>query len=504
MPGGAVTATVGTRPVVPALALSARADCQRTRVGEHLPCMSTLALPPGPAPVTLAPWSLLPYLRGMRRDSVGMVGERFARYGRLYYAPFLGRPVYALADHRDAQQVLVTQATRVGKREQGFTARQLRMLLGNGLLNANGEQWRRQRRLVQPAFKRTHLEHYARTVVERTTGVAERWSPGQSIDVSAEMMSLTLAIVSEALFDHEVSSDSDRVVDVMRAFRGAFGGLQSLLPPWLPTRAQRRTQRALSDMDELVYGLIDARRGSEGDDLLSVLVNSTDVEGDGAALGRTQLRDELLTLFIAGHETTSHALSWTWYLLSHHRDVEERMHRELDRVLAGRQPTYADLERLVYTGQVLDEAMRLFPPAYALSRTANRPVELRNYTVPAGADMVIWIYHVHRDPSVYPDPGRFDPDRFDPEVVADRPAGAYLPFGAGSRTCVGKHFALMEAKLILALLASRYRVVVDPDYQVRRQLAVTLAPRGPLPARLEVRRVGEARTTPPVSADGPR
>ena len=448
---------------------------------------SPFALPPGPPPVTFAPWSIGSYARKMRAGAAAIVGERFAKYGRLYYAPFLGRPVYVLSDPADVQQVLVTQASKFAKPEDGVTARQLRMLLGEGLLNSNGEPWRRQRRLVQPAFKREHLERYAEMTTAQTAKVERRWRDGVAIDVSAEMMGLTLAIVSEALFSHEVSGDTDRVVQIMKTFRGAFGGVQALLPSWLPTAGRRQTLQAIADMDAFVYGLIDSRKDGARDDLLGVLVRAVDTDGDGSGMDRQLLRDELLTLFIAGHETTSHALSWTWYLLSQHPAVEQKLHAELDTVLGGRVPNYADLDALVYTGQVLEDAMRLFPPDYALARVGTEDVRVAGYTLPRGADVVIWIYHVHRDAAVYPNPERFDPERFAPGTQRTRPPCAYIPFGAGSRTCVGKHFAIMEAKLILAQLASRVRVRIDPQYTLARDMAVTLAPRGPLPATVTLR-----------------
>ncbi len=415
-------------------------------------------------------------MRAMRRDAIGRIAGRFEQYGDLYYAPFLGRDVYVLRHPDHIRQVLIEQAAKFQKPEQGLTARELKKLLGNGLLNSNGDAWRKQRRRVQPAFGREQLEAYGAHSVRFAREALTRFDSGLELDVGREMMDLTLRVVAKSLFDHEIETESDEVAQAMRAFRDTFGGIDAVLPSWLPTAGRRRTSKALASIDAIVYRWIDARRSKPtgGADLLSLLAQ---VRAGEEPMERAVLRDELLTLFIAGHETTSHALSWTWALLAQHPQIEARLHEELDQVLAGREPEVKDLPKLVYTERVLSEAMRLYPPAYAIARVATVDVTVGSFVIPEGADVVIWIYHVHHDARWFADPERFDPDRFSPERKAALPACAYLPFGAGTRICIGKQFAMMEAQLILATLAQQVRLTRDNQQPVAKHLAVTLAPR---------------------------
>jgi cytochrome P450 len=304
--------------------------------------------------------------------------------------------------------------------------------------------------------------------------------------VSREMMELTLRIVSKALFDHRVHGETDRVASAMRVFRRAFSSLDAILPDWLPTPSKQRALAALADMDAIIYELIDSPRREKGRDLLAALKATAD-EADGTGMSRRQLRDELVTLFIAGHETTSHALSWTFYLLSKHPEVAHKLHAELDRVLAGRAPSWSDLEHLPYAEQVLSESMRLYPPAYVIARVAVADAEVAGYTIPRGADIVLWAYHTHHDARWFPEPERFDPERFAPARRKQLPSCAYIPFGAGTRTCIGKQFAMMEALLVLACTARRYTLSSAPDVVVGRDMSVTLAPRGGLPMQVHTR-----------------
>lgn len=439
-----------------------------------------LRRPLGPAPVTKNPISLLNYMRRMRSGAADIVEARFERFGDIYYAPFLGRDVYVVRHPEHIKEVLITQGAKFGKPTSGMTARQLDKLLGKGLLNANGDAWRRRRRLIQPAFQPKRLEAYAETVASHTDEAVARWRAGDRIDLSREMMELTLRIVSKALFDYEVRSESDRVAVAMRAFRDTFGEAATVLPDWAPAPGKRKVRLALMEIDALVFGLIDGHRPDRGagDDLLSALLEAR--KGDDG-LTRRELRDELLTLFLAGHETTSHALSWTFYLLSQNPAVEQRVRAEVAQLTEGRAPGWQDLGGLVYTGQVLDEAMRLYPPAYAIPRTAVAEAKVGGFDIPVGADVVVWVHHVHHDARWYPDPERFDPERFTPEANKARPQCAYLPFGAGQRSCVGKQFAIMEAKLILARVLQEWTLQVVEGHEVRPHMAVTMAPAGGLP-----------------------
>jgi cytochrome P450 len=392
-------------------------------------------------------------MRRMQSGAAARVGERFEQYGDLYCAPFLGRDVFVLRHPEHIEQVLISQAARFAKPTTGLTARQLARLLGQGLLTSNGELWRSQRRLIQPAFRRERLAEYAGQVAEHTHQMLSLWQDGASIDTSREMMELTLRIVCKALFDHQVSGEGDSVAAAMRVLRSTFGGIDALLPDWLPVPSKRRALAALAEVDGIIYRLIDDARGRQGRDLLSTL----SVAGDGG-MSRQQLRDELVTLFLAGHETTSH-------------------------VLHGRAPTWEDLPNLPYAEQVLSEAMRLYPPAYVLARVANCDTELGGFPVTRGSDVVIWLYHTHHDARWFSDPERFDPDRFGPERRKQIPSCAYLPFGVGTRTCIGKQFAVMEALLVLASVAQRFRLL-SGGTPVSKDMRVTLAPKNGLPMRL--------------------
>ncbi len=447
----------------------------------------TLARPPGPAPVTKAPWSLLRYMQRMQAGGAALVGQRFERYGDLYYAPFLGRDVYVVRHPDHVQDVLVRDAAKYAKPESGLTARQLSRLLGDGLLNANGDAWRHRRRLLQPAFRPARLRGYADAITALTEKRLARWGDDETRDVSREMMELTLAIVSKTLFDHDVDDETDDVAEAMRAFRDLFASPAAVLPDWVPSPGRAKFRAALGAIDAVVHAMVDRRRraGEGGDDLLSELLYPVDL--DAARLDDRALRDELLTLFIAGHETTSHALSWSMHLLSEAPEVAAGVREELDQVLGARAPGYDDLAALPRVLQVLEEAMRLFPPAYVVPRVCIEEAQLGAYTIPRGADIVVWIHHVHRDARWFPEPLRFDPTRFAPEAKRAIPKGAYLPFGAGTRTCIGKQFALIEAQLILARVLQRFELAPAPGVSVEASMAVTTAPKGGLPLVLRQR-----------------
>jgi cytochrome P450 len=446
---------------------------------------SELKRPPGPGPVTKNPLSLLAYAQRMRRGVAERIGERFELYGDIYYAPFLGRDVYVFRHPAHLHEILIAQADKFAKPSEGVTARQLRRLLGEGLLVSNGALWRKQRRLIQPAFRKERIEEYASVVVEHVEEQLASYRDGQQVDVSREMMELTLRIVCKALFDQRVKGETERVARAMRVFRSSFASFDALLPEWLPTPGKQRALTALADVDAIIYELIDRPRSASGRDLLNAL--KTSAEADGAAMSRRQLRDELVTLFIAGHETTSHALSWTFHLLGRNPEVARKLHAELDTVLAGRTPSLADLERLPYLEQVLCESMRLYPPAYVVSRVAAADAELGGYVIPRGADVILWLYHTQRDARWYPDPERFEPERFAPANRKQLPSCAYLPFGAGTRICIGKQFAMMEALLVLACVAQRFTLSSESSGEIGRDMSVTLAPRGGLPMRLHAR-----------------
>jgi cytochrome P450 len=442
--------------------------------------------PPGPAERTSTLGSLGYYYRFLT-DSIGFVQERFDQFGDIYYAPSRGVPLYVLRHPDHLWEVLVRDGAKYSKTHTAVTM--LEHFLGKGLLTTDGDVWRRQRRMVQPAFGKKRLAGYGRAMVDESKKIADDWHDGMTYDVSREMMELTLRVVCRTLFSHDVRGQSDDVAHAMDVFRSSVGTpdpLPSWLSPW-----KRRADRALASLDAIIYGIIRERRatGEEPDpaDLLHMLLTAVDTEGDGGNLDDREIRDQLVTMFLAGHETTSHALTWTWYLLSQNPKAEQRFHAELDRVLGGRLPTYADLEQLPYTRWCFEESMRLYPPAVTIVRRAEQEAEIAGYRVPVGSEIVMWLYMTHHDARWFPDPRAFKPERFAPEEVAKRPKLAYLPFAAGARACIGKVFAMIEGQLVLATLGQRYRMTLEPGHPVELAPRVTLAPKHGMRMRLHAR-----------------
>jgi cytochrome P450 len=375
---------------------------------------------------------------------------------------------------------------------KGLVIGKLKVLIGEGLFSSEGGFWRRQRRLAQPAFHRQRLTGFVDTMTSTTASMLERWAPrarsGEPFDVSAEMSALTLGIVGRTLFSRGLDDEADSVSRALLATLAALNervGRFFPTPLWWPNAINRRLRPAIAELDRVVYAIIETRRrtGEDHGDLLSMLMAARDEE-TGERMTDRQLRDEVMTFLLAGHETTAMALSWTWYLLAHHPEIEERLCGEIEGALSGRTPTIDDLPRLQYPRQVVEEAMRLYPPVWGFVRQAVHPDTIAGYTIPKGTIVNIMPYVTHRHPAFWEDPDRFDPDRFTPERVRDRPRFAYLPFSGGPRLCIGNEFALMEAQLVVAMLLQRYRMrltqerpVVEPEVQL------TLRPKGGLPMR---------------------
>ncbi len=435
-------------------------------------------VPPGPPPRRGRVLGSIGYYLNFLTNPFGFVASRFAEYGDLYYAPSVDGGLYAVRHPDHLQEVLVTRAASFEKKHSAF--RRLAEVLGDGLLNSDGERWRRHRRMIQPAFSHARVAGYAAGMVDETTLVTSRFVDGEVRDIDRDMMELTLRVVNRALFSHDAGGDTATVSRAMTAFQERLTGPE-LVPRWVPWPRRRRTELAVADLDRIVYGLIAARRAADRapdpPDLLHMLVTAIDEEGDGRKLTEKEVRDELVTLLLAGHETTSNALTWTWYLLSQHPAAEARLHQELDAVLEGRPPTLADLDRLPYTEQVVKEAMRLYPPVFMMARMAREDTEIGGYPVPKGSEVVLWIYQAHHDPRWYPEPEAFRPERFAPAEEAKLPRLAYAPFGAGPRACVGKSFASIEARLILATTAQRLRFTLAPGHRVERAPRITLGTR---------------------------
>ena len=361
----------------------------------------------------------------------------------------------------------------------------LRLFLGNGLFTSDGDFWRRQRRLAQPAFHRRRVAAFGGLMTDATLEMLDHWRPladrGQPLDVGAEFSRLTMEVVTRALFSTSVEGDISTIGRAIATllddvtFRFTF----PFYPPLrVPTPRNRRFLAARAALDEVVYGIISGRRRSPGehDDLLALLMEARD-EDSGEGMSDKQLRDEVITLFLAGHETTANALTWASYLLSTHVDVARRLKAEVDEELEGRVPTASDVANLPYTRMVIDETLRLYPPAWITNRRAIEDDMVSGYQIPAGAIVSISPYVTHRDPALWENPEGFDPDRFSLERAAGRPHYAYFPFGGGPRQCIGKGFALMEATLVLALLYQRCKMHLVPGRKVETEALATLRPR---------------------------
>jgi cytochrome P450 len=398
------------------------------------------------------------------------------QYGDLPYFRLGPYPVY-LVNHPDlVREVFVTQQANFTKSR---ALQRARILLGEGLLTSEGQSHMRQRRLMQPAFHRDRLAAYAAVMTEYAVRWRGRWQPGSTVDVSDEMMRLTLAIVGKTLFSAEVESEASEIGQaltiVLRMFRMLMMPFSEYLEK-LPLPSMRRFEKARARLDATIYGLIHERRksGQDTGDLLSMLLLAQDEENDGSGMTDLQIRDEALTLFLAGHETTANALTWTWYLLSQNPECEEQLHREIDSVLDGRSPQVSDLPNLRYTEMVFAEAMRLYPPAWAIGRMSKTPIELGGVKIAAKSICILSPYVMHRDPRWFPDPERFDPERWTPEARDARPKFSYFPFGGGARICIGERFAWMEGALVLATLAQKWKLRLAPGQRVETQPLITL------------------------------
>jgi len=397
----------------------------------------------------------------------------------------LGRShIVFVNDPKLIQEILVNQASSFIKER---TQQRMKILLGQGLITSEGEFHMRQRRIAAPAFHRQRIDRYAGAMVERAAAMRARWQPGERFDMAAAMMELTLEIVARTLFATDVTREirqiNDEVNVIMRLYNYliALPRAESYLR-W-PIPGLIRFRKARARLDAVVYRMIAERRASEEDrgDLLSMLLAGRDeAEGEDRGMSDRQLRDEIITIFLAGYETVANAMTWTWYLLSENPQAAGRMEQEIDTVLGDRLPTLADLPRLQYTERVLAESMRLYPPAWAMGRQATKTIDLGPYRLPRGTHFFFSQYILQRSEEYYPDPLRFDPERFTPEQKAARPRFAYFPFGGGPRKCIGEAFAWMEGVLLLATIAQQWRFAMVPGQQVDVQPKITLRPKYPM------------------------
>jgi len=420
---------------------------------------------------------LLGSLPDVRRDPIGLFLQSFRRYGdvvRFRFGPMIAHLVSSPAG---IHHVLAENNRNYGKQTRGY--RNLRYVLGNGLLTSEGEAWKRQRRIAQPAFHRQRIAGFGQTMVRAAREAAESLSArrGQTVDLHQEMMRLTLRIVGETLLGYDPTDAADEVGAALSYLLSLANERSSRileLPPLLPTRENRRFRRALATLDAVVLKMIAERRSRPGDrgDLLSMLIEARDAE-TGEAMDDRQLRDEAMTIFLAGHETTADALTYTWVLLSRYPAALRELRAELSQVLGGRAPAVEDLPRLALTRRILQEAMRLYPPAWIIARSATGADEIGRFAIPAGSLVFISPYVVHRHPGLWSDPEGFDPQRF----ATEPPRGAYLPFGAGPRMCIGNVFASMEAELVTATLAQHLAFELLPGEPVELEASITLRPK---------------------------
>ena len=444
-----------------------------------------LPAPPGPDSGLLG-LALAGALRRRRLETLQLLA---AEYGDVVGFR-VGRQRFALLNHPDhVEDILVTRARLFRK---GRALERAKRLLGEGLLTSEGAYHLRQRRLAQPAFHRQRIAGYGETMIAHAGRTAERWQDGAEIDAAAEMNRLTLTIVGETLLGTDVASDAGGVRTAVAAVLDAFPITMSPFAPVLerlPLPAMRRYRSAQATLDRLVYRIIGERR-SAGDrgDLLSMLLLSRDEESDdGAGMTDRQLRDEVMTIFLAGHETTANALTWTWTLLARYPEVERALHGELESVLANRPLDSGAAAHLPYTRRVIAESFRLYPPAWGIGRRAVEDFTIGGYMVAKDTVVLVSQFLVHRDARYYPDPQRFDPDRWLPEGQVSRPKFAYFPFGGGNRVCIGESFAWQEAVLVLAALARRWRLELLDPVPIGMRPGITLRPAGCVRMRVRAR-----------------
>jgi cytochrome P450 len=445
-----------------------------TETSPTSPSSAIRAFPPGPKRSLLR--SVI-YRPG--RDPLEFFSGLAREYGDLAYVRMANEHLFIVSDPAVIKDVLVTHNQNFHK-SRGLE--RIKVLLGEGLLTSEDAFHLRQRRLMQPAFHRDRIAAYAATMVSYGDRVRNIWTDGATLDIAREMSRLTLLIVGKTLFDADVESQAR---DVGEAMSGLMNSFWTLMLPFgeqlqrLPIPHLRRGRKARERLDAIIYGLIRERRASLADrgDLLSMLLMAQDDEDKGRGMTDRQIRDEAMTIFLAGHETTANALTWTWYLLSQAPDVERCLHEEIDRALGGRLPGVADVERLPYTTRVVTESMRLYPPAWLLGRRAVGEYAIGGYYVPPRSIIIMSQWIVQRDARHYRDPERFDPNRWTPAFKAALPRFAYFPFGGGPRQCIGESFAWMELVLLVATIAQRWSFDLVPGHSVVPQAAVTLRPK---------------------------
>jgi cytochrome P450 len=434
--------------------------------------MTAERFPPGPKA-----HFLVGNLPEFRQDPLGFMTMCARNYGDIVRYRIANVTVYSLNHPDYIEYVLVGNSRNFIK---GRLLRANQIVLGNGLLTSEGDLWVRQRRLAQPAFHREQIAAYGQIIVAYTERMLATWQNGEIRDIYQDMRRLTLEITAKTLFDADVADRAEDVVAALEVVREQFVARVNtalLIPEGMPTPANLRLRKAVRQLEEIVYGIIQERRTSGRDhgDLLSMLFHAQDE--DGGQMTAQQLRDEVMTLFVAGHETTAIALAWTWYLLSQHPTAEARLVSELQEVLVGRAPDTAHLPHLGYTDRVLKESLRLYSPVWCIPRVALADCDIGGYRVPAGTSLAMSPWVMHRDPRYFDQPEEFNPDRWEGDFAKRLPTFAYFPFGGGPRRCIGYSFATLEMALVLATIAQEFQLALVPGHPVTLSPSFTLQPR---------------------------
>ena len=436
-------------------------------------------LPPGPKGTLIGG-----NLRQFRASLLDFLLEAAREYGPLTSFRVGHRRVFLASAPELIEQVLITDAKHYIKH---FGARAYKPVLGNGLVTSEGEFWHRQRKLIQPVFLKARVQSYAPTMGKLTERMLDSWTSGKTVRINDEFSTLTSSIALKTLFDLDDDGDREQFNDTLRlSFDLMSARLRRIfkLPLWVPTPETLCLKKSICELERKVEGFIAAAQARQviGDDLLSRLMLAQ--HEDGTRMNDRQLRDEVMTLYLAGHETTALTLTWTWYLLAQHQRVEEKLASEWQQVLAGRTPTADQLQQLPYTAAVIAESMRLFPPVYVIGREATRDLELGGYRVKRGYTVLMSQWVNHRDTEYFPEPEEFRPERWENGLAKRIPKFAYYPFGGGQRMCVGSTFASIEAPIVLATVGQRYRFTVDPEAAINIKPQITLEPANAIPATL--------------------
>ena len=425
----------------------------------------------------------------MSREPLSYLVKIAEEYPDMAYFRLGNQRTFLMSNPEYVHDVLVANDWNFVK---GRGLKRAKKILGNGLLTAEGNFHRRQRRLSQPAFHRQRIAAYAETMSEFAARSRDRWQEGEKRDIAQDMMGLTLAIVAKTLFDADVDKEAKEIGQALGEVLEIFSTFSSPLTDVLdklPLPKNLRAKKGKERLDETIYRIIAEHRRTNEDrgDLLSMLLIAQDEEEGSGAMSDDQLRDEVMTLFLAGHETTANALTWTWYLLSQNTEVEAKLHAEIDAVLGGKLPTFEDVPNLKYTEMVMTEAMRIYPPVWVMGRRSISGIKIGGYYIPPKSIILLSQYVIHHDKRFFPEPEKFTPERWASEQAKSLPKMAYFPFGGGPRLCIGEQFAWMEGILLIATIAQKWKLRLVPGHKVELQPLITLRPKHGMKMRVEPR-----------------